>query len=61
MTSDDAKQALLIYGPDIATLKGRSVKHQNRGIPNYQRIQIPAPIIAKYNTIWLYTKPSPVR
>ena len=35
VTSDDAKRALKIYGPDVATLKGKTVKKQNRGIPNY--------------------------
>jgi hypothetical protein len=35
VTSDDAKRALKIYGPDVATLKGETVKKQNRGIPNY--------------------------
>jgi hypothetical protein len=54
VTSDNAKRALIIYGPDIATLKGKTTKHQNRGIPNYQPIQIPAPIISKYNTIRLF-------
>jgi hypothetical protein len=35
VTSDDAKRALHIY------------EQQNRGIPNYQPIRIPAPIITK--------------
>ena len=38
VTPDDAKRALQIYGPDIATLKGKTVKKQNRAIPNYQAI-----------------------
>jgi hypothetical protein len=54
VTSDDARWTLRIYGPDIATLKGKTVKHQNRGIPNYQPIQIPAPIIAKYSDIRIF-------
>jgi hypothetical protein len=54
VTSDDAKRALIIYGPDLATLKGKTVKTQNRGIPNYQPILIPAPIIAKYSNIRLF-------
>jgi hypothetical protein len=35
VTSDDAKWALRIYGPDIATLKSKTVKQQNRGIQNH--------------------------
>jgi hypothetical protein len=54
ITSDDAKRALPIYGPDIATLKGKTVKHQNRGIQNYQPIQTPAPIIENYSNIRIF-------
>jgi hypothetical protein len=35
-------------------LNGKTVKSQNRGIPNYQPIRIPAPIIAKYHTCQLF-------
>jgi hypothetical protein len=51
MTPDDAKRALQIYGPDVATWQGKTVKKQNSGIPNYQAVQIPAPIIAQYNNV----------
>jgi hypothetical protein len=54
VTSDNAKRALKIYGPDVATLKGKTVKKQNRGIPNYQAVQIPAPVIAQYNNVRLF-------
>jgi hypothetical protein len=54
LTADDAKRALHIYGPDIKTLQGKTVKRQNGGIPDYRPIRIPAPIIAKYNTIRLF-------
>jgi hypothetical protein len=54
VTPDDAKRALHIYGPDIAVLKGKTVKRQNRGIPNYQPIRIPAPIIDKYHGCRLF-------
>jgi hypothetical protein len=54
VTPDDAKRALDIYGPDIATLKGKTVKKQNQGIMNQQAIQIPTPIIARYNKIRLF-------
>jgi hypothetical protein len=54
VTNDDAKRALHIYGPDIATLKGKTVKKQNKGIPNYQPVRIPAPIIERHKTIRLF-------
>jgi hypothetical protein len=54
MTPDNAKHALNIYGPDTATLQGKTVKHQNSSIPNYQAVQILAPIIAQYNNVRLF-------
>jgi hypothetical protein len=54
VTPDDARRALKIYGPDVATLQGKTVKKQNRGIPNYQAATIPAPIIAQYRDIRLF-------
>jgi hypothetical protein len=54
VTSDDAKRALRIYGPDVDVLKGKTVKQQNKGIPHYQPIQIPAPIIDRYHTCRLF-------
>ena len=54
ITVDDAKRALHIYGPDIATLKGKTTKKQNSHIPNYQPILIPAPIIAQYTNNRLF-------
>jgi hypothetical protein len=48
LTSDNAKRVLQVYGPAVAVLKGKGVKKQNRGIKNYQPIQIAAPIIEKY-------------
>jgi hypothetical protein len=54
VTPDDAKRALQIYGPGVATLQGKTVKKQNSGIPNYQAVQIPAPIITQYNNACLF-------
>ncbi len=54
VTSDDAQRALHIYGPDLATLKGKTVKRQNKGIPDYRPILIPAPIIAKHKDLRLF-------
>jgi hypothetical protein len=54
LTSDNAKQAVQIYGPAINVLKGKNVKKQNKGIKNYQPIQIPAPIIEKYRDLRIF-------
>jgi hypothetical protein len=54
VTVDDAKRALIIYGPDIATLKGKT----NRGqpatrIPDFTAVPIPAPILMYHQNITL--------
>ena len=54
LTPDDAHRALHIWGTAVQTLEGKMTKQQNKGIPNYKPILIPAPIIAKYNTIRLF-------
>jgi hypothetical protein len=54
VTSDDARRALHIYRPAVVTLKGKTVKRQNKGIPNYRPIQIPAPIIDKYKDLRIF-------
>jgi hypothetical protein len=53
-TNDDSKRALNIWGPVVHSLEGKMVKQQNKGIPNYQPVLIPAPIIAKYKRIRLF-------
>lgn len=46
VTVDDAKRAVLIYGPDIATLKGKTVRSEAAAHrPSFQAIPIPAPIL----------------
>jgi hypothetical protein len=54
VTPDNAKRALIIYGSDVVTLQGKTVKKQNNRIPGYQPVLIPAPIIAKYSNIRLF-------
>ena len=54
VTPDDAERALTIYGSDLATLQGKTVKKQNSAIPNYQASKIPAPIIAQYPNVRLF-------
>jgi hypothetical protein len=48
VTPDDAKRAVEVR------LQGGTVKKQNSAIPNYQAVQIPAPIIAKYSNVRLF-------
>jgi hypothetical protein len=54
ITADDAKRALHIWGPSVHTLEGKMVKQQNKGIPNYHPVLIPAPIVDKYKHIRLF-------
>jgi hypothetical protein len=54
VTPDDARRAVNIYGPNLATLQGKTVKKQNSATPNHQAIQIPAPIIAKCNSVRIF-------
>jgi hypothetical protein len=54
LNPDNTRRALKIYGPNIATLKGKTVKKQNRAILNYQAVTIRAPIIAQYNKVRLF-------
>jgi hypothetical protein len=54
LTLDNARRALKIYCPDRATLKGKTVKKLNRGIPSYQAMPIPAPIITQYDKVRLF-------
>lgn len=46
VTVDDAKRAVLIYGPDIATLKGKTTRSSAASHrPSFQAVPIPAPIL----------------
>ena len=42
VTVDDAKRALLIYGPDEAALKGKTTKAPSRHVPTFNPVQVPA-------------------
>jgi hypothetical protein len=54
LTADDSKRALNIWGPAAHTLEGKMVKRQNKGVPNYNPVLIPAPIIDKYKRIRIF-------
>jgi Reverse transcriptase (RNA-dependent DNA polymerase)/Zinc knuckle len=41
VTADDAKRALTIYGPDLATLKGKTTRKNGEHIPDINPIPLP--------------------
>ena len=41
ITSEDVKRSLYIYGPDIATIKGKSVRQQPSHVPTVNHIPLP--------------------
>ncbi|KAI2499682.1 Reverse transcriptase (RNA-dependent DNA polymerase) [Fragilaria crotonensis] len=54
VTPDDAKRALLIYGPDIAVLKGKMTRSgAEPSAPTFRAVQIPAPILEHHSDITL--------
>ena len=48
VTADDAKRAITIYGPDVATLKGKTTKGKGNHRPTFKPIEIPS-YIAKHH------------
>lgn len=54
ITVDDAKRALIIYGPDIATLKGKTVRGDAaKHVPAMEYVSIPAPILHHHSSVVL--------
>lgn len=54
VTVDDAKRALIIYGEDIATLKGKTTKSKPAPrVPDFSAVPIPAPILQYHKNITL--------
>ena len=54
VTPDDARRALLIYGPDIAVLKGRTNKKSPAArVPTFTAVPIPAPVMTHHRNITL--------
>ena len=42
VTADDAKRELLIYGPDVATMKGKMTHNSaSERVPTYEAVPIP--------------------
>jgi hypothetical protein len=54
ITVDDAKRALVIDGPDLATLKGKTTRGQpTPHVPSFLAVPIPAPILKHYHKVTL--------
>jgi hypothetical protein len=54
VTIDDAKRALLIYGPDLATIKGKTTKGSPAPhTPSFLAVPIPAPILEHHKDVTL--------
>jgi hypothetical protein len=53
VTVDDAKRAQIIYGPDIAALKGKSTRSEAHHVPTFIPTSIPAPILEDHQDVTL--------
>jgi hypothetical protein len=54
VTPDDARRALVIYGPDIATIKGKTTKSAAEArAPTFVATPIPAPIMEYHRNLTL--------
>jgi Zinc knuckle len=54
VTPDDARRALLIYGPDIAVLKGKTTRSSPAPrAPTFEAVPIPAPVLAHHRNVTL--------
>jgi hypothetical protein len=54
VTPDDARRALLIYGPDVATIKGKMTRSgATPRAPTFESVPIPAPILTHHRAVTL--------
>lgn len=54
VTPDDARRALIIYGPDVAVLKGKTTRSSAAPrVPTFMTVPLPAPIIKFYRKVTL--------
>jgi hypothetical protein len=53
VTVDDAKRAIVIYGPDVPALKGKSTKSPAIQVPTFTPVPIPAPILQDHADVTL--------
>jgi hypothetical protein len=50
-TVDDAKRALIIYGPDVAALKGHTTKGLSKHVPTFNLVQLPDSILQHHRDV----------
>jgi len=55
VTTDDARRAILIYGHDIAGIKGKTTKGKGRQAISFDPISIPTPLLAAHQKVTLCT------
>jgi len=53
VTVDDAKRALLIYGPDVAARKGKTTKDPSQYVPTFNPVQVPGFILQHHSDVTL--------
>ena len=53
LTPDDAKRALIIYGPDVFAIKAKSTKDRPTPIPSFVPISLPTYILEQHKNITL--------
>jgi hypothetical protein len=53
VTVDDAKRALLIYGPDVAAIKGKTTKGPSQHVPTFNPVQVPGFILQHHSDVTL--------
>jgi len=53
VTVDDAKRALLIYGPNVAALKGKTTKGPSQHVPTFNPVQIQGFILQHHSDVTL--------
>ena len=54
VTPADAKRALIIYGPDIAVLKGKSTRSEAAlRVPTFEAVPIPPPVLKHHRNVTL--------
>jgi hypothetical protein len=52
VTPEDAKRALLIYGPDIAAIKGKTTRSApSERVPTFEAVQLPPPIMEHHRKV----------